>query len=496
MEQLQAVFEQARQARDPRFDGRFFVGVLTTGIYCRPICPVRMPRAENVRLFPSAAAAAEAGFRPCLRCRPESAPGTPEWLGSSYTVSRALQLIHRGQGNDNEVASLAQAVGLSPRQLSRLFIEHVGATPAAVIRTRRLHFAKKLLDETRLPIAEVCFAAGFSSVRRFNDVIRKTYGLSPRDLRKNNAPVVSAGNCRGITTNLSYRPPFDYRSMLAFFARRAVPGVEAVTASSYARSFSLAGQTGSLNLTFDESAHFAVLEVQYTDSSKLLGVVEKVRDLFDLRADSAMIDNLFARDAILSKPVTRFPGMRVPGCWDGLEITVRAIVGQQVSVAAASTLMGRLIVRAGVYDSMVEQATSGRLDRVFPDAGTLQEADLDGLGITGRRVEAIKDVAAAVLQGELSFDGSQSSEQFQQRIRQIRGIGEWTAGYIAMRVLRDPDAFIQGDLILQRAAGNGERVTARHLLELSESWRPWRAYAAILLWRHYQELKAQSAKET
>ena len=483
------VFELARQTRDPRFDGRFFVGVLTTGIYCRPVCPVRIPRKENVQLYPTAAAAADAGFRPCLRCRPEASPGTPAWLGSSYTVSRALQLIAQGALDDDSTNSLASRLGIGVRQLNRLFRQHVGATPKAVLQTRRLHFAKQLLDETSLPVSEVCFAVGFGSIRRFNDVIKNTYGLSPSDIRQRRRLIEPTGP--GIEVRLTYRPPFDWQTMLEFFARRAIPNIEFVDDNSYQRSFTLANKAGYFRLHFEPGTHSALLQVTYPDSTQLLSIVERVRSLFDLKADSAWIDRDLAVDELLAPIVAANPGLRVPGCWDGLEIAVRAIVGQQVSVKAAATLMRRLVERTGLDFPGAAIQTDGKISKLFPDAAHLAAADLSGLGITRQRIAAIHALARAVEEQRLRFDGSQSTEEFCQEICRIKGIGDWTAHYIALRVLRDPDAFPHGDLILQRAlASEGQPLTARELLQLAESWRPWRAYAVMLLWRHHQQNKA------
>ncbi|MBT8146883.1 MAG: helix-turn-helix domain-containing protein [Gammaproteobacteria bacterium] len=483
------IYELARQNRDPRFDGRFFVGVLTTGIYCRPVCPVRIPRRENVQLYPSAAAAAAAGFRPCLRCRPETSPGTPAWLGSSFTVSRALQLIAQGALDDDPVEDLASQMGISVRQLNRLFRQHIGATPKAVLQTRRLHFAKQLLDETRLPVSEVCFAAGFGSVRRFNDVIKQTWGMSPRALRQRRRQSIL--NADGLTVRLTYRPPFDWQSMLEFFSRRAIPSIEWVNDRCYQRSFMLENKGGCITCSFEPKDHVVLLQVNYPDSSQLLNIVERVRSLLDLRADSAWIDRDLAGDSQLAPVVAANPGLRVPGCWDGLEIAVRAIVGQQVSVKAAATLMRRLVERAGLDFPQAAAQTGGRISKLFPDAPTLASAELSGLGITGQRIAAIKSLAQAVAERRLRFDGSQSTGEFCQQICRIKGVGDWTAHYIALRALRDPDAFPHGDLILQRAlAPQGQTLPARELLQLAESWRPWRAYAVMLLWRHHQQVQA------
>ncbi len=477
-------YEDARQARDPRFDGRFFVGVLTTGIYCRPVCPVKVPKKENVQLYRSAAAAAAAGFRPCLRCRPESSPGTPAWSGSSWKVSRALQLIDQGALDEASVEELAAQLEIGARQLSRLFHQHLGATPVEVAQTRRLHFAKKLLDETDLNLTEICFAAGFGSVRRFNAVFNKIYGRSPKQLRERRRTRVGSENAIEIT--LSYRPPLDWQAMLAFLAYRAIPGVELVTEKSYARSFVLEGVQGDFQAHFDDRVNEVRVLINYPNTRHLYHIIDRVRSLFDLRADSILIEKHLAKDKYLSPIVKKFTGSRVPGCWDGFEVAVRAILGQQVTVKAASTLVSRIVERHG---DPYESVTPG-LTHTFPDAGKISSADLSDLGIVGQRIAAIQELAMLVADGELQIDCGIDTEQFIHTVCSVKGIGEWTAHYMAMRALNDPNAFPYSDLILRRAAHpEGETMTPKQLLARSEPWQPWRAYAVIFLWRHYASLK-------
>ncbi len=492
-------YEAARQCRDPRFDGRFFVGVLTTGIYCRPVCPVRIPKKENIQLYESAAAAAAAGFRPCLRCRPESSPGTPAWTGSSWKVSRALQLIDQGFLDTGSVDELAAQLEVGVRQLHRLFSKHLGASPIEVAQTRRLHFGKKLIDETRLPLSEVCFAAGFGSLRRFNAVFQDTYGRSPRELRKRKQSALTAGK-ELITLTLDYRPPLDWRAMLGFLAYRAIPGVEVVGESTYARTFRLDDCVGDFKANFDTGKHTVDVAIRLPNTRYLFQIVDRIRNLFDLRADSDHIDDFFAKDKVLGNAVRHFPGTRVPGCWDGLEVAVRAILGQQVTVRAATTLVARVVERFG---SPYEAGRSGckadseegisegdgdnaELSHVFPDAATLVAADLQGLGIVGQRIAAIQAMAEQVANGELRIDCTVPTADFVAQVCQIKGIGDWTAHYIAMRALNDPNAFPYSDLILRRAAAPPDTtLTPKQLLELSQQWLPWRAYAVILLWRLY-----------
>lgn len=476
-------YEDARQSRDARFDGRFFVGVLTTGIYCRPVCPVRIPKKENVQLYKSAASAAAAGFRPCLRCRPESSPGTPAWSGSSWKVSRALQLIDQGFLDGSSVDQLAEQIEVGPRQLSRLFQNHLGASPVEVAQTRRLHFAKKLIDETPMSLADICFAAGFGSLRRFNAVFNKTYGRSPKQLREKSRLKPGSG-AKAIDICLSYRPPYDWQSLLAFLAYRAIPGVEWVSGNSYARTICIDGIAGHFIACFEPEKNRLRVQLHYPETRHLYHIIDRIRSIFDLRADSAQIDQFLARDKQLRPLVKKFPGLRVPGCWDGFEVAVRAILGQQISVKAASTLVARIADKHGQrYDGGHAQ-----LSHSFPAADSLATADLDGLGIVGQRIAAIKAIAGLLRQDRLRIDCTIDSESFVRQICEVKGIGEWTAYYIAMRALNDPNAFPYSDLILRRAAApTGETLTPKQLLSRSDSWQPWRAYAVILLWRNYAD---------
>ncbi len=488
------VYEQARQARDPHFDGRIYVAVLTTGIYCRPVCPVRVPKKENVRIYASAAAAAEAGFRPCLRCRPESAPGTPAWLGASHNLARALQLISRAFLDDGDVEALAKELGISSRQLTRLFNQHLGVSPAALARTQRLHFAKKLIDETRLPMSEVCFAAGFSSVRRFNAAFHDTYQRSPNSLRKmkqNNrgqSNLFDQSNAergaQAISLELRYRPPFAWRTMLAFLAYRAIPGVEKITHDSYSRTLIINDIPGLIYLQFNANENTATLHVSAQLTRHLYQIVQRVRQMFDLNAVSADIEEHLGCDPLLQSIVEKYPGVRVPVAWDGFEVAVRAVLGQQVSVRAATTLVARLVKACGLACDFAD----ADLHTLFPGPAVVSNADLSGLGITMNRIAAIQQLAAITASGELRFDGSTSTEEFIQQITQIKGIGAWTAQYIALRALGDPDAFPDSDLILLRAAASpGEILKPADLRNKAEKWRPWRAYAVMFLWHDYTQ---------
>lgn len=483
-----SLYEAARQARDPRYDGRFFVGVLTTGIYCRPVCPVRVPKQKNVRLYRSAASAAKAGFRPCLRCRPESSPGTPAWSGGQWKVTQALSLIEAGFLDDKPLTELAARLGIGERQLGRLFQQHLGAAPSEVAQTRRLHFAKKLIDETALPLTEVCFAAGYASVRRFNAVVKQTYRCSPSQLRKR-APAkrpLSTTPTAPIVLQLHYRPPFDWRALLAFLDYRAIPGVECVGDDFYARSFRFpASQAkGHFLVRFDATAPRVELQVWIDNTAELHRVVERVKAILDLRADSDAIEQDLLASPQLAVLCERFPGTRVPGCWSGFEVAVRAVLGQQVSVKAASTLVARVAERFGApYESGMEG-----IRFVFPEPAELAAQSLDGLGIVQTRIAAIQEIAQRLTDGRLNFSHDRLLEEFVAQLCEIKGIGEWTANYVAMRALGDPDAFPHSDLILLRAAAEpGEVLTPKALRYRAQAWRPWRAYAVMLLWRSYAQ---------
>ena len=481
------VCERARLARDARFDGRFFIGVLSTGIYCRPICPARTARRENVRYFRSAEEAVAAGFRACLRCRPETAPGTPAWNGTSTTVSRALRLITDGVLQAENVDGVAERLGVSARHLNRLFRLHLGSSPIAVARAWRLHFAKQLISDTDLPMFRVAPASGFRSIRRFNDSIRKVYGRTPSELRRMR-PVALRARPDEYVFRLPYHPPYDWESLLAFLASRAIPGVEEVVSGAYRRSFSLEGRHGILEVRHDKSVAALEARIRFCEPLSLLPIVTRLRALFDLAAQTSVIAKHFRRDLLLGRLVRRYPGLRVPGAWDGFELAVRAVLGQQVSVAAASTLAGRIAQKFGERLSV---ADTGGLTMVFPGAEKLANVSLTGM--PRPRARAIRSLAQAVVSGRVMLSLSGSEEATLASLARIRGVGEWTAQYIAMRALRQPDAFPVNDLVLLRTTGRGSPLTATALRKRSEQWRPWRAYAALYLWRAAADLARERA---
>ena len=470
--------DRARISRDPRFDGKFFIAVTSTGIYCRPVCPVRSPKRTNIRYYPTAAAAAEAGYRPCLRCRPEAAPGTPAWLGTSAVVRRALRLIDEGLLDQASVDEFASRLGIGSRHLHRLFVQHVGASPIVVAQTRRLHFAKRLLDETNLPITEIALAAGFGSVRRFNSAFRQTYQRPPRDLRRRRGDGLLPQPGDEVVLKLAFRPPYDWIQVCDFLAARAVPGVERVDKRGYARTVVGGGSHGVICVQPLDGEDALELRVRGTAPAVLFQLSSAVRRTFDLAADPARIALAFRSDAVLARLVKRRPGLRIPGAWDPFECAVRAVLGQQISVPAARTLAMRLVARVG---RPIATAENG-LTHLFPTPADLATADLDGLGLTKVRICALKALARAVADGDLAFHDP--VEQVTAALAALPGIGAWTSQYVALRALSEPDAFPSSDLVLRRtAAVNGTPLAVWALEALAETWRPWRGYAAMHLWR-------------
>ncbi len=467
------ICSRARLSRDPRFDGKFFIAVRGSRVYCRSICPAPTAKEENCRYYPTAAAAAEAGYRPCLRCRPECSPGTPAWIGTPSTVSRALRLIDEGGLDDGGVEALAERLGLGSRHLRRLFLRHLGATPLAVAQMRRLQFAKKLIDETSLPMCQLALASGFGCVRRFNDAIRRVYHRTPTQIRRL-AKQKEVQPEDQYLFRLRFRPPYDWKGMLAFLAPRATPGVEIVERGTYRRTISHDGQHGYFEVSIDPGAMALVARVHFANPSALFFIVERIRAMFDVNADWAAIVASLRKDRALAPRVAEHPGLRVPGCWNGFELAVRAILGQQISVKAATTIAGRI---AATFGAPVSAAPG--LSRIFPSPATLADAPLARLGLPQLRAETIRALAREVCHGRLRFEGAVDSEDVLARLGEVPGIGKWTAQYVAMRALGEPDAFPSGDLGLLRALGLG---STREVERRSERWRPWRAYAAMYLW--------------
>jgi AraC family transcriptional regulator, regulatory protein of adaptative response / DNA-3-methyladenine glycosylase II len=479
------------RGRDARFDGWFYVAVTSTGIYCRPSCPAVTPRRANVRFYPSAAAAQGAGFRACKRCRPDAVPGSPEWDVRTDVVARAMRLVADGVVDREGIPGLARRLGYTERHLNRLLTAEVGAGPLAIARARRAHNARLLIETTNLPITEIAFAAGFASVRQFNDTIREVFASTPRELRSvrgNNAD----GDSGGISLRLPFREPFDADGMLRFLGTRAVAGVEHFDGETYRRTLRLPHGAGTVALTDGGDHVLCVLKLE--DLRDLGTAVQRCRRLLDLDADPAAVADVLGEDPMLGPIVRRSPGRRVPGSVDGPELAFRAVFGQQVSVAGACTLAGRLVTRCGepLPGSLASEGDG--LTHLFPGPEDVAAADLDRFGVPAARAGALRGLAHA-LSGSISLDPGSDRDEVVRELLGLRGIGPWTASYVAMRALGDPDAFLPTDLgvkqAIQRLGHAGDR---RDVAALAERWRPWRAYATQYLWASLGEGKVQSDK--
>lgn len=473
---------RAADSRDARFDGVFYIAVRTTRIYCRPSCPATTPKRGNLTFYPSAAAAQRAGYRACRRCRPDAAPGSPEWDFRADAVGRAMRLIADGVVEREGVAGLAARTGYSPRQLNRLMSERLGAGPLALARTRRAHTARVLIEQTAMPFADIAFAAGFASVRQFNDTIRVVYDSAPRELRAAGRPRSrTAGNSDPeplrIVLDLPVRRPFDGPRLLRFLADRAIDRVERVDDAGYRRTLALPGGPAVVRLAPAEALVRA--EFALTDLRDLAAAVERSRRLLDLDADPMVIDETLAGTEVFAPLVRRRPGLRVPGHVDGFEVAVRAIVGQQVSVAGARTVLGRIAARYGSPLPERLQAPEGGLDLVFPTPEQLATADPENLPMPRSRGRALIGLAEAVAAGRVPLDYGTDRVEVRQALLALPGIGPWTADYIAMRALGDPDIWLGTDLGVRHGlAALGADPPAADL----DRCRPWRSYAVMHLW--------------
>jgi len=471
---------RALTARDARFDGVFFVGVKSTGIYCRPVCTARTPGRAKCRFFASAPLAERAGFRPCLRCRPELAPGHAP-IDSMRTVARlASARIEAGAlGNGGSLVQLAADLGLSDRQLRRAVRRELGVSPVELAQTNRLLLAKRLIAETQLPMVQVAYAAGFESVRRFNALFQSHYRLTPSVMRRATSPS-TRGDCLRLV--LAYRPPLAWASLLRYLALRAIPGVECVDRGCYHRTVAVGEQRGWLKVSAVDDKNLLAVELSTSLLPALAAVLARLRQLFDLDAQPQAISAHLGGDARLGAMLRRRPGLRVPGAFDPFELAIRAVLGQQVSVRGASTLAGRLTERFGEPIETPHPC----LNRVVPTAEALAEASaawLAKIGLPQARASSIRALAQAVARGEVDLSPGSDPAAATAALLQVPGIGPWTAEYIALRALRWPDAFPAGDLGLRKAAGIR---SAAALEKESQRWRPWRGYAAMLLWESLQ----------
>jgi AraC family transcriptional regulator, regulatory protein of adaptative response / DNA-3-methyladenine glycosylase II len=479
LEMKPAIYWQALHTRDSRFDGRFFIGTITTRGYCRPTCRIPFGKPDHLVWFASAAAAEAAGFHPCRRCRPDTLPGTPAWIGTSAVVSRALRLIAEGALDDADVNRLASRVGIGSRQLRRLFVQHLGASPIKVATTQRLHFARKLIDETDLPMTTVALSSGFNSLRQFNHAIRTSCGHSPTALRRRRGRSARVQSGSGLVLRLPYREPFNWSAMIAFLRPRATPGVEFVREGCYRRTIEVGDAAGVIDVRPDAAGPSLALLIDLPTNESLIQVVDRVRRTFDLGADPLQIETRLAGDSRLRTLVETRPGLRVPGAWDGFEVAVKAILGEGLMAIAANPPAERL-VRA--FGKPVATSFEG-LTHLFPRPEVLANVDLAVAGIRGKNAATVRVLARAICAKALTFEASRTLEDTIARLCTISGVGESMAHYIAMRAFGEPDAFPCG----QSAAGQSESddgVSTSHAetARMAERWRPWRAYAAMHLW--------------
>jgi AraC family transcriptional regulator of adaptative response / DNA-3-methyladenine glycosylase II len=457
---------RAVAGRDPRFDGWFFTAVHTTGIYCRPSCPAITPRRRNVTFYPSAAAAQRAGFRACKRCRPDACPGSPEWDVRGDLAGRALRLIADGVIDREGVAGLSRRLAYSERQVNRTLLAEVGAGPIALARAQRAQTARVLLETTDLPAADIAFAAGFASVRQFNDTIRAVFATTPTGLRaaRRRSPVAEAGT---LVLRLPYRTPMDLDATLAFLGERAIPGVESYDGQTFSRVFRAAGGPVLVGLSAGDGA--VTCRVSLTDHADLVSVVARVRRLLDLDADPAAVDTVLAADRVLAPLVRKHPGLRAPGAVDGFEMAVRAVIGQQISVRGARTLLGRITAEHGdAFDD----------HHVFPSAQRFAAIDPATLPMPRSRATTLLALAEACASGELTLDPGADRGRERAMLLDLPGVGPWTADYLLMRAMGDPDVLLSTDLGVRKAA----EALGLDLTGGRPEWAPWRSYATFHLW--------------
>jgi AraC family transcriptional regulator, regulatory protein of adaptative response / DNA-3-methyladenine glycosylase II len=462
---------RAVAGRDARFDGWFFTAVHTTGIYCRPSCPARTPLARNVSFFTTAAAAQGAGFRACRRCRPDAVPGSPEWDVRADVVARAMRLIADGEVERSGVPGLATRLGYSERQLHRLLVAELGVGPLALARAQRAQTARLLIETTDLPMADVAFAAGFASIRQFNDTVREVFATTPTALRRT-TPGATGGASGWLTLRLAARAPYEAAEVLLFLGAHAVPGLEEWDGTTFARVLDLPHGPAVVRLSPGEGAAVTA-RLRLAELRDLGAAVTRCRRMLDLDADPAAVDDVLGADPALAAVVASAPGRRVPASPDADELAIRAVLGQQVSVAGARTLTARLLPMGAPLAEPV-----GTLTHAFPRAATLADADLTTVGLTGARRRTVSSLAAALTSGDIALDPGADREEAARALLAVPGIGPWTAALVGLRGLADPDVWLPGDLALRRsltALGSSDT-------EAASRWRPWRSYAVLHLW--------------
>ena len=466
------IYYKAMLARDYRFDGKFFVGVRTTGIYCRPICPAK-PKRENVIFFNDYLEAEKAGFRPCMRCRPECAPLSPAWIGKSAVVKRAIKVIHGAEVMKFNEDEFAEKFGVTARHLRRLFIEEIGKTPKQLLSEYRLGLSRKLIVETKLPMTEIAYASGFRSIRRFNDAFKEKFKNSPSKIRRTH---LKENN--GIKISLAYRPPFNFDGLLFSYRIHRMSHLEWFTENSMLRFFEMGGQVGSVTIQDDAEKSQLLATIDFPDTSMIHAIITRVRNMFDLDSDPLIVANALEGDSKVKKLVKKHPGIRLPSAWDPFEVAIATILGQLVSIEMARNLVHDLIELAGRDSGIIHTGVQVKL---FPTPLEILHADLSTLKTTNMRKNTLKEFCRAIVEKKISLESTQDVDGFIKNVMDIKGIGRWTADYMALKVLRSTDAFPATDLILARAL-------EIHPQEIVEQMSPWRGYAAVLFWREYAGL--------
>lgn len=466
-------------ARDHRFDGKFFVGVKTTGIYCRPICPAR-PKRENVEFFNNRLEAEKAGYRPCLRCHPESAPMSPVWIGTSAIVKRAIKILHNHETIDFDEDKFAAIFGVSARHLRRLFVEEIGKTPKQLASENRLNLARQLIVETALPLTEIAFASGFGSVRRFNAAFKERFKRNPSEIRRNKITETT-----GIKISLPYRPPFNYEALMYSYDMHRIGKLEWFENNRMHRVIEYNGKVGTVIISNEPKQSKLIVEIDFPDTSYIHSIVSRVRNLFDLDSDPVIIANSLEMDARVKKVLKKHPGIRIPSGWDAFEIGIATILGQLVSIDQGRNLVNQLIEAAGVPSGLL---IDGENIKLFPTPEAILECDLQTVRTTLIRKNTLREFSRAVIEKRVSLEPTQDVDGFIKSVMALKGIGRWTADYMALKVLRSTDAFPATDLILAR-------VLELHPNEVIEKMSPWRGYAAALFWREYSvPLKKKNQK--
>ncbi len=456
-------YYKAHLTRDPRFDGKFFVAVKTTKIYCRPICPARKAKLENLEFFHHAVLAEQAGYRPCLRCRPESAPGSLAWIGISAIIKRAIRIMESSELENLSINALATKLAVSERWLREVFQREIGISPQQLLLDKKLAIAKNLLEHSMQSITDIAFCAGFNSIRRFNDAFKTKFQQTPNQVRKNTAKSTMQ------SIRLRYRPPFNWKKILAYFQQRTIPCVETVSDNSYERLFTLHDCQGWMKASQIAGNQ---LQIQFilNQPTHILDMVSRIKTLFDLDADPMLIEKDLAKDKALKPLLKHYPGLRIPGCWDGFELAVRAIIGQKISVKAARIVLIRLVELCGEKQTFDQSLA---LTHFFPTPENIIKTDLSNIGLTQSKINSIKSLASLIQNSQLKLDGTADEAETIKTLLSIKGIGPWTTEYIALRALKNPNAFPENDLEIQK------RLKQFHLDPTQ--WIPWRAYGTVLL---------------